>query len=193
MITAVVSISLDGVIQAPGGADEDTRGGFAHGGWATAYGDEVMAREMGVGRGEPRALLFGRRTYESFYAVWPNQPEPNPFTQVLNKAPKYVASTTLAEPLPWMNSTLIEGYVPEAVARLKAESDMIILGSGALVRSLLPHGLIDQFVLLIHPIVLGSGVRLFAHEGPFGAFELVKSVPTTTGVIIATYRTRANG
>lgn len=88
MITAVVSVSLDGVMQAPGAVDEDTRGGFAHGGWATAYGAEVMSREMGVGQGEPRALLFGRLTYENFYAVWPNQPEPNPFTQVLNKAPQ---------------------------------------------------------------------------------------------------------
>lgn len=188
-IAVVNSLSLDGVMQAPGRPDEDRRGGFAHGGWAQPYNDEVMGREMGKGMARRGALLFGRRTYEDFFTVWPNRID-NPFTPVLNNTQKYVASTTLAEPLPWVNSTLLKGDAAEAVARLKAEpgDDLTILGSGELIRSLMRRNLIDTFTLLIHPLVLGTGQRLFADDGALAAFRLSNSVATTTGVIIATYQ-----
>lgn len=183
------NLTLDGVMQAPGRSDEDTRGGFVHGGWALPYNDEVMGRVMEERMAEGGPLLLGRRTYEDLYGFWPNQPD-NPFTEVLNRVQKYVASTTLQEPLPWSNSTLLKGDAAEAVAELKQRSDKDIgvLGSGELVHSLMRRGLIDEFVLLIHPLVLGSGRRLFP-DGAFAALRLVDSVTTTTGVVIATYRT----
>jgi dihydrofolate reductase len=187
-LVVVESVSLDGVMQAPARPDEDTRGGFAQGGWAVPYSDEVMLREMGSGMGRAE-LLFGRRTYEDFYAVWPNQPEPNPFTEVLNKSQKYVVSTTLSEPLPWINSTLLAGDASSAVAELKAQpgTDLTVLGSGELVASLMHHNLIDEYILLIHPLVLGQGRRLFGDGSPLATLRLIRSVTTTTGVIIATY------
>jgi dihydrofolate reductase len=138
------SLTLDGVMQAPGRPDEDRRGGFEHGGWATSYADPVMGAVAGEGMARGGGLLFGRRTYEDFYSVWPNRTD-SPFTDALNKSQKYVASTTLVEPLPWSNSTLLKGDVPDAVARLKEESggDLVILGSGELIRSLMPRNLID--------------------------------------------------
>ena len=183
------SLTLDGVMQAPGRPDEDRRGGFEHGGWATTYADPVMAAVAGEGMARGGGLVFGRRTYEDFYSVWPNRGD-NPFTDVLNKSQKYVASTTLVEPLPWMNSALLKGEVSNAVARLKEQSggDLVILGSGELIRSLMPHKLIDTYILLIHPLVLGSGRRLFTDGGPTGCFKLVDTRPTTTGVVIATYQ-----
>jgi dihydrofolate reductase len=187
-ITVVNNLSLDGVMQAPGRPDEDPRGGFEHGGWAMPYNDEVKGRAMGEGMARGGALLFGRRTYEDFYGVWPNRTD-NPFTEVLNSQQKYVASTTLKEPLPWSNSTLLDGDAAEAVARLKDESDedLAILGSGVLVASLMKRNLIDRWVLLIHPLVLGSGRRLFADDGTFAKLKLTDSLTTTTGVVIATY------
>jgi dihydrofolate reductase len=192
-VVVVENVTLDGVMQAPGGADEDTRGGFEHGGWALPYSDEVMAREMGKGMGTTD-LLLGRRTYEQFYAFWPKQTDGNPFTDVLNQAQKYVASTTLQEPLPWQHSTLLSGDVPSDVAKLKQEDgkDLVILGSGELVRSLVRADLIDEFTLSIHPLVLGSGRRLFSADAT-ARLELTDAVPTTTGVVIATYRQAANG
>jgi dihydrofolate reductase len=188
-ISVVESLSLDGVMQAPGGADEDRRGGFEHGGWALPYNDEVMATEMGKGMGTTD-LLFGRRTYENFYSFWPKQTDGNPFTEVLNNTQKYVASTTLEEPLPWMNSALLKGDAAEAVAMLKEQpgQDLVMLGSGELVRSLMPNNLIDEYLLLIHPLVLGSGRRLFPDEGAFTTLRLVDSKPTTTGVMMAKYQ-----
>jgi dihydrofolate reductase len=155
-IVIVTSVTLDGVMQAPGGRDEDPRGGFEHGGWAVPYNDDVMAREMAKGMGRTE-LLFGRRTYEKFYSFWPNQPEPNPFTAILNNTQKYVASTTLTEPLPWINSTLLKGEAVEAVAELKEQKgeDLVVLGSGELVQSLIRANLVDEYLLLIHPLVLG--------------------------------------
>jgi dihydrofolate reductase len=182
-------LTLDGVMQAPGRPDEDLRGGFEHGGWAQPGIDEVMGRVMGerMARGGP--LLFGRRTYEDFYAYWPNQKD-NPYTEVLDKAQKYVASTTLTEPLPWSNSTLLADDVTDAVSKLKKQSakDIGVLGSGELVQSLMRRDLVDEFVLMIHPLVLGSGRRLFPEGGPHAALRLVDTVTTTTGVVIATYR-----
>ena len=188
-ITVFNSISLDGVMQAPGRPDEDRRGGFQHGGWAVGYADPVMASFAGEGMVRDGGLLFGRRTYEDFYSVWPNRTD-NPFTDILNRRQKYVASRTLAEPLPWQNSTLLKGDAVEAVATLKQESDqeLLILGSGELIRSLMSRQLIDRFILLIHPLVLGSGRRLFADVGYLQALKLVESKPTSTGVLIATYQ-----
>ena len=187
------NVTLDGVMQAPARPDEDTRGGFTHGGWAIPYNDavmaSVMAERMAEGMSKGGALLLGRRTYEDFYAVWPKRTD-NPYTEVLNTTQKYVASTTLQEPLPWRNSTLLRGDAAEAVARLKEQSDkdLGILGSGELIQSLMRHNLIDEYVLLIHPLVLGSGRRLFADGGVPATLRLVNSVTTTTGVIIATYQ-----
>lgn len=184
------NVTIDGVMQAPARPDEDPRGGFEHGGWATPYFDSVMAEEAGKGMAQGGAMLFGRRTYEDFASVWPDMPADNMFAKVLNSAEKYVVSRTLEEPLAWEGSTLLGGDAPGAVAELKASDgpDLVILGSGELIRSLMPHDLIDEFRLLIHPLVLGSGRRLFEGERTFEKFELVDSKPTTTGVIIATYR-----
>lgn len=182
-------LTLDGVMQAPAGPDEDRRGGFEHGGWAAPNNDEVMGRVMGEGMSQGGSLLLGRWTYEAFHAFWPHQKD-NPYTEVLNNTQKYVASTTLAEPLPWMNSTLLEGDAGEAVARLKEQSDkdIVVLGSGELIQSLMRHNLIDEYLLLIHPVVLGSGRRLFPDGSPFADLRLVDSVTTTTGVVIARYQ-----
>jgi dihydrofolate reductase len=187
-IVVISSLTLDGVMQAPGRPDEDTRGGFEHGGWAVPYNDEVMGRVMGEGMAQGGPLLLGRRTYEDFYGYWPNQTD-NPFTEVLNNVQKYVASRTLKEPLPWTNSTLLEGEAEVAVTRLREKpgKDVGVLGSGELVQSLIRHNLVDEYLLLIHPLVLGSGRRLFP-DGAFAALRLVDTVTTTTGVVIATYQ-----
>jgi dihydrofolate reductase len=169
------SVTLDGVMQAPARADEDTRDGFEHGGWATPYSDPVMGQVAAESMTSTEALLFGRRTDEDFFAVWPNRPEPNPFTAVLNNTLKYVASTTLKEPLPWMNSALLDGDAADVVARLKEQpgKNLVVLGSGALVQSLMRRDLIDEYILLIHPLVLGSGRRLFADASPASRLRLV--------------------
>jgi dihydrofolate reductase len=187
-LIAFTSLTLDGVMQAPGRSDEDTRGGFEHGGWAVPYADSVLATVAGESMASTGALLFGRRTYEDFYAVWPNQKD-NPFTEVLNNTQKYVASRTLTA-LPWSNSTLLKGDAGDAVAGLKGQlaKDVVVLGSGALLHSLMRRNLVDRYVLLIHPLVLGSGLRLFADGGPLAALKLVDSKTTTTGVIVATYQ-----
>jgi dihydrofolate reductase len=187
-VTVTNNVTLDGVMQAPGGVDEDTRGGFQHGGWAVPYNDAVKGRVMADGMARRNALLFGRRTYEKFFKVWPGRTD-NPFTEVLDNTQKFVASRTLKEPLPWKNSTLLHGDAADAVARLKQEpgADLTILGSGELIRALMQRNLIDRFVLSIHPLVLGSGQRMFADSAPLVKFRLVDSVPTTTGVVIATY------
>jgi dihydrofolate reductase len=182
------SLTLDGVMQAPGRPDEDVRGGFAHGGWGTAYSDAVLGKIAGEGMATSGALLLGRRTYEDFHSVWPNRTD-NPFTEVLNNTPKYVASRTLKEPLPWMNSTLLKGDIAVAVGSLKQklEKDIVVLGSGDLAQSLMQHSLVDRYVLLIHPLVVGSGRRLFNDGDSFAALRLVDSRASTTGVVVATY------
>jgi len=184
------NVSLDGVMQAPGGSEEDTRGGFAHGGWATKPSqDPEIMEAMSAGLADPGPLLFGRRTYEQFHSYWPHQTG-NPFTEALNNATKYVASRTLSEPLPWENSVLLEGDAADAVAELKKEpgKDVVVLGSGELVRSLLARRLIDGFVLLIHPVVLGSGRRMFPSGGERADLRLVDTVTAArSGVVIATY------
>ncbi|MDP9282374.1 MAG: dihydrofolate reductase family protein [Chloroflexota bacterium] len=188
-VTVFTSLTLDGVMQAPGRPDEDTRGGFQYGGWALPYNDPVMAKVAGEGMAGGGAILLGRRTYEDFAGFWPKQKD-NPFTDALNKTQKYVASTTLKEPLLWANSTLLKGDVPKAVAQIKAraDGDMVVLGSGELVKTLMQHDLIDTYVLLIHPLVLGAGRKLFAEAGPMAKLKVVDTKTTTTGVVIATYQ-----
>ncbi len=185
-VVVFTNLTLDGVMQAPGRPDEDRRGGFEHGGLATPYAAMAQAGNNMTNTG---ALLLGRRTYEDFYAVWPNRTD-NPYTAVLNNTQKYVASTTLEEPLSWSNSTLLKGDAAEAVARLKEEpgKDLVVLGSGELVQSLMRRNLVDEYVLLIHPLVLGSGRRLFPDGGAFAALRQVSTKTTTTGVVIATYQ-----
>jgi dihydrofolate reductase len=187
-IVAVVSVTLDGVMQAPGRADEDRRGGFEHGGWAQRYFDPVMVQAMGEGLSQGADLLFGRRTYEDFFRVWPGRTD-NPFTEVLDRSRKYVCSRTPREPLPWQNSTLLAGEASETVARLKHEPgpDLTVLGCSDLMQTLTRERLVDAYVLLIHPLVLGRGRRLFEADAPRTELRLAKSVATTTGVVIATF------
>jgi dihydrofolate reductase len=187
-IVVLNSVTLDGVMQGPGRPDEDTRDGFRYGGWAAPYADDIAMRAMGAHMGSGGWLL-GRRTYEDVLAYWNSVPD-SPFADPLNDAPKFVVSTTLTEPLPWPNSTLLSGDVIEAVASLKQEpgGDLNIMGSGALIRSLMPHGLIDEIMLTIAPIVLGTGRRLFDEGTPLTRLQLVDSETTTTGAVIATYR-----
>jgi dihydrofolate reductase len=181
-------LTLDGVMQAPGDPEEDRRGGFEHGGWQPPYFDSVMGEFAAEGIAKGGALLLGRWTYEKFAAIWPNQPADNQFTTVMNERQKYIASTTLKEPLAWNNSTLLEGDAVQAVARLKEQDkDLVILGSGELTQSLMQHNLIDEYVLPIHPLVLGSGRRLFTEGGAFASLRLVDCKTTTTGVLITTY------
>jgi len=182
------SVTLDGVMQAPARSDEDVRGDFQYGGWATPYSDPEMGKAAAESGATAGGLLLGRRTYEDFYQIWPNRTD-NPYTEVLNNSQKYVASRTLKEPLPWMNSTLLKGTIPEAVAALKAQQDkdLVILGSGELIQTLMQHQLIDQYVLLIHPLVLGTGQRLFREGSAYSALQLVDSKTTPKGVVIATY------
>lgn len=181
-------ITLDGVMQSPARPDEDTRGGFTRGGWARPTSDPEFPRLMGKGMGQVGGYLFGRRTYEDFYTVWGNRSD-NFFSEAFNSTPKYVASTVLQEPLPWRSSTLLAGDTGDAVTQLKEQSEgnLIIFGSGELIRSLMRRDLVDRFVLLIHPLILGSGRRLFADNGVYAGLRLVEAVPTTSGVIVATY------
>ncbi len=190
-ITVTMSVTLDGVVQGLGRPDEDTRGGFAHGGWGTRYQDDVMAREMGRGMSRPGDMLFGRRTWQDFTAAWSRRTDGNPFTTHLNAATKYVASTTLDDVDAWENSVLLRGDAVAAVAALKARPgrDLSIIGSAALVRDLHAAGLVDRYTLLVHPLTLGTGARLFG-DGPLTEFALTHSVPTTKGVLIAHYERR---
>lgn len=188
-IVAFVHLTLDGVMQAPARPDEDRRDNFERGGWAAPYGDNVLAKAVGESMGTTGALLLGRQTYQDFYAVWPKRTD-NPFTPVLNNSLKYVASRTLEEPLPWMNSQLLRGDAEDHVAKLRQSpgKDIVILGSGALVQSLLRRNLIDELMLTINPLVLGSGRRLFPEGGAPATLRLIEATPTTKGVIIARYQ-----
>jgi dihydrofolate reductase len=182
------NLTLDGVMQSPASPDEDRRDGFEDGGWAPPYFDQVMGDVAAEGMAKGGAMLFGRRTFEQFASFWSTQPDDNPFAAVLNNRQKYVASRTLEEPLSWRNSTLLQGDAMEAVAELKEQpKDLVVLGSGELVRSLMHANLVDEYVLLIHPLVLGTGRRLFTDDGPSAALRLVDTKTTTTGVVIATY------
>ena len=183
-------MSLDGVVQAPGASDEDTSGGFEHGGWHLGYFDELSQKWVVDGLAAATGFLFGRRTYEIFASYWPNAPEEEQvLAEPLNTRPKHVASTTLTEPLEWENSTLLGNDVAEAVAALKREDggELHVIGSTELVKTLVEHGLVDEFRLMIDPLVLGGGKRLFRDDGGLRPLRLVDSQVTTTGSILATY------
>jgi dihydrofolate reductase len=183
-------MSLDGVVQAPGGPDEDTTGGFEHGGWHLRYFDDLSQGRVVENLTEAGGFLLGRRTYEIFASYWPNASEEEQvIAQPLNTLPKYVASTTLTEPLEWQNSTVLQGDVAEAVAALKQEdgADLHLIGSTKLVQTLIEHDLVDEFRLMIDPVVLGGGKRIFPDDGALRPLRLVDSQVTTTGAMLATY------
>jgi dihydrofolate reductase len=184
-------MTLDGVVQAPGGADEDPSGGFEHGGWHMPYMDEVAQKEVLEGINEAGGFLLGRRTYEIFAAYWPNAPEEEQVVaEPLNTKPKYVASTTLSEPLEWQNSTVLQGDIAEAVPALKQEDDggdLHVIGSSELVRELIAKDLVDELRVMIDPLVVGGGKRVFNDDGALRPWRLVDSQVTTTGAILATY------
>ena len=191
-ITVTMWVTLDGVVQGLGRADEDSRGGFTHGGWGRRYDDEVMGREMAKAMAKPGDMLFGRRTWQDFITAWGRLTDGNPFTTSMNATTKYVVSRTLGNADAWQNSILLRGDAAEVVAKLKAQSDrdLGIVGSVSLVRSLHAAALIDRYTLVICPLTLGSGARLFEGPAPLTEFELTGSVSTTKGVIIAQYTRR---
>jgi dihydrofolate reductase len=180
------SISLDGVYQAPGRADEDTRDGFGHGGWAVPYSDEETGRAAGASMAGTGALLFGRRTYVDFVAVWPGRTD-NPFSAILDNSRKYVVSRTLST-VDWQNSTLLSTLDDVVALKERPGKDIVVLGSGELVRGLLGRGLVDELVLLVHPVLLGSGRRLFPGRDRPVPLNLVASQTTRSGVVVATYQ-----
>ena len=183
-------MTLDGVVQSPTRPDEDPSGGFAHGGWHMPFADDVFMKWVVESVTRAGGYLLGRRTYEIFAAHWPNASEEEQVLAVpLGTRPKYVASTTLAEPLSWQNSTLLQGDVAKAVAALKQEDggDLLAIGSTELARTLMEHGLVDELRLLIDPVIVGGGKRLFRDDGALRQFRLVDSKVTTTGAFITTY------
>jgi len=171
-ITVTNHLSLDGVMESP----ED---------WAAANQDDVMSAKLGEGMARHGALLLGRKTYEQFYAYWPHQKD-NPITDLLNRRQKYVVSRSLEKPLPWGNSTLVRGDEIAAVKE-RAGVDLAVLGSGDLLQTLMRAELVDEYLLMIHPLVLGSGQRMFPDGAPPLSLRLVESITTTTGVVLATY------
>jgi dihydrofolate reductase len=187
-VVAIDHLTLDGVMQGPGRVDEDTRDGFQYGGWALPRGDAALGSKMGEAMGSNFAFLFGRRTYEDLLAHWNAQG--GPFKDALNNTPKFVASRSATTELDWPNSTLLSGEaVVDRVAELKQAGgvNLVIMGSGELTRSLIPASLVDEYLLMIHPIVLGCGRRLFT-DGLEVALTLIDATPTPTGVVIASYQ-----
>ena len=187
-ISVTNNISLDGVMQAPMSADEDTRGRFIDGGWALgANSDPELGAEMGKGMRDTGAMLFGHRTYDHMFAFWPHQTDGNPYTEHFNATEKFVVTRDPSLELTWQNTTVVPGEATQTVADLKATDggDLAILGSGALVRSLAFAGLIDEYVLIIHPVVLGTGQHMF--DGVHQELELVSSMTTATGNTLARY------
>jgi dihydrofolate reductase len=190
-------ISLDGVVQAPGGPDEDTDGGFAHGGWSHPFFDpEAMGGSIGAAMAAAEALLFGRRTWQTMAAAWPERAG-DPFADQMNAIPKYVVSETLRDDeLMWENTTRILGT--EAVARIRKlretdGGDLLVMGSPTLVRALLSEGLVDELLLMIEPVILGGGKTIFPDDGALRTLELVSTVTSGTGVHVCTYRPVAGG
>jgi dihydrofolate reductase len=183
-------MTLDGVVQAPAYGDEDPSGGFEHGGWHTRYFDDLSMGWVMENVSDAGGYLLGRGTYEMFAAHWPTASEEEQMlAEPLNALPKYVASTTLAEPLEWRNSTLLRGDVAKAVAALKAEDgkDLHVIGSPGLVQSLIGLDLLDELQLMIDPLLVGGGKRLFRADGALRPLRLVESQVTSTGAIIVTY------
>jgi len=188
-LVSTIFVTLDGVYQAPGGPQEDTRGGFEHGGWSFPFGDDDFGRFVTEVFGRPGAFLLGRRTYDIFSAFWPNATDPaDPIAAKLNGLPKYVASSTLTDP-GWAGTTVIGGDLAKEVTALKGRTDgeLQVHGSGALVQSLLALGLVDTLHLLTFPVVLGTGLRFFAEGAPPTRFRHAGGSITSTGVSIQTY------
>ncbi len=186
-VVVINHLSLDGVMQAPGRADEDTRDGFERGGWATERSDEMVTAAVGERMGAPGSgLLLGRRSYERMLGGWNERG--GPFKEALNAADKYVASHYPEAELRWPNSTLLSGDVPAAVAELRERQggNLVVMGSGELIRSLLPEGLVDELLLMIHPLVLGHGRRLF-EPGDAAELSLREATPSPSGVLLAAY------
>jgi dihydrofolate reductase len=183
-------VTLDSVMQAPGGPEEDPSGGFEHGGWAVGYWDDELGAAMGESMAPPFDLVLGRKTYEIFAAHWPHTDDPG--AEELGSATKHVASTTMTE-LEWQNSKLIEGDVADGVRKLKQQDgpELQVHGSANLIQTLLEHGLVDEFRLKIFPLVLGTGKRLFGDGTVPAGFEVASSQVLSSGVIVATYRTGA--
>jgi dihydrofolate reductase len=184
-------VSVDGVAQAPGGADEDRDGGFEHGGWHMPFMDDVAGEWVMTGINEAGGFLLGRRTYEIFAAYWPHAPHEELAAAVpLNTKPKYVPSSTLAEPLSWENSTVLRGRLAQAVVELRRQDggDLHVIGSTKLVRSLLAEDLVDELRLMIDPLVLGPGKRIFPDDRSLHRWRLVDSKTTSTGALLAVYR-----
>jgi dihydrofolate reductase len=181
-------VTLDGVMQGLGGPDEDRRDGFEYGGWGAPYGDDVLGRQAGEGIGQTTAYLFGRTTYEHMAAHWPDELDDNPIAASLNSTPKYVVTRSLRQ-LDWSGSHIIGGDVVEEVQRLKAagEGFITVLGSGVLVQTLIAHDLVDVYRVFVHPLVLGTGTRLFRELPRPLRLRLVDCTPTTTGVLLCTY------
>ncbi len=185
-------LTLDGVMQGPGGPDEDRSGGFKHGGWQQPYVDDILAKMIIEGIAGSGGFLLGRRTYEIFAAYWPTAPEEDQaFANPLNNLPKFVVSKTLREPLAWNNSTLFADDVVNEIADLKRQSgnDIRVIGSGELVQMLMKHDLVDEYNLMIHPLVLGSGKRLFRDGGSKQTLKLMDFKTTSKGVMILKYKT----
>jgi dihydrofolate reductase len=182
-------LTLDGVMQAPGDSNEDRSGGFEHGGWQLDFFDDIFGKLMTEAFAATGGLLLGRRTYDIFAAFWPTQTDDDPLGGVMNRLPKHVVSTTLEEPLAWQNSTLIKGDVPAAIRELRSQhgQDIQVIGSGQLVQTLVANDLVDEYRLMIHPIVLGTGKRLFQDGLPKTRLQLKETTPTTTGVLINSY------
>jgi dihydrofolate reductase len=191
-LAVVEFVTLDGVMQGLGGPDEDREGGFGHGGWSAPYGDELLARQAGSGLGQTSAYLFGRKTYEHMAAHWPNEPVENPIAASLNATPKYVVTGTLRG-LDWANSHILDGEVVPSVRHLKADGEgfITVLGSGVLAQTLFANDLVDTYRIMLHPLVLGTGKRLFRELAHPLRLRLVDCIPTTTGVLLLNYEREA--
>jgi dihydrofolate reductase len=187
-LSLVEFLTLDGVMQGFGGPDEDRDGGFTHGGWGAPYATEEIGRSAGEGIGATTAYLFGRKTYEHMAAHWPNEPDENPIARHLNATPKYVVTRTLTS-LDWAGSQILAGDVVESVQDLKGRDEgfITVLGSGELAQTLIGHGLVDGYRLFIHPLVLGTGKRLFRETSSPVPMRLVECAPTSTGILMLNY------